>query len=369
MQFNETLALLRKSWGYTQEQLAERLGVSRQAIARWEAGETAPDVRILKNLCEIFGISADNLINGIDESSLLPALKNPPEPVSEAISDDAAPPIISAKTRALEPRRGKLKSAAVIMAISAAAVALNIGIIKHVNKKYPETENIYSRVETDIPKLTSLSNAPKIEFWTAEEYEKWAEEQRKIYREKFESGEKILWHTDGGDISRALTEDDLKNIEKALSETLSAIKNGDLFTKDETLFWTNESGETCFVTHDDAFVTADSEETSVAGISDDFVIFDDAAAESVAQGSEENAGNAFEDIFAKYTKYGLKYVENNGKRRLYYNGKAVGKFIDVDPEGGVFTFIPDGNCTLTVQTEYDWEGNLCGVGEGQTETD
>ena len=42
MQFNETLAMLRKSRGLTQEQLAEQLGVSRQAIARWESGETAP---------------------------------------------------------------------------------------------------------------------------------------------------------------------------------------------------------------------------------------------------------------------------------------------------------------------------------------
>ena len=141
--------------------------------------------------------------------------------------------------------------------------------------------NIYGPSGEETLKLTSLSNAPKTEFWTADEYEKWADEQLEIYREKFENGDKILWHTDGGEQSRALTENDLKNIEKALSETLSAIKKGDLFTKDETFFWTDESGETYFVAHDDAFVTVDSGETTVTEISDDFEIFDDAAAESV----------------------------------------------------------------------------------------
>ena len=158
-------------------------------------------------------------------------------------------------------------------------------------------------------------------------------------------------------------ENDLENIEKALSETLSAIKKGDIFTKDETFFWTDESGETYFVAHDDSFVTADSGETTVTEISDDLKIFDDTAAESVAQRNAENGGNTFEEIFAKYTKFGLKYVETDGKRMLYYNGKAVGKFIDIDPDGGIFVFTPDGSGTLTVQAEYDDEGNLSGVVE------
>ncbi len=50
---------------------------------------------------------------------------------------------------------------------------------------------------------------------------------------------------------------------------------------------------------------------------------------------------------------------------LYYNGKAVGKFIDIDPDGGIFVFTPDGSGTLTVQAEYDDEGNLSGVVEAE----
>ncbi|HAA42993.1 MAG TPA: transcriptional regulator, partial [Ruminiclostridium sp.] len=42
MIFSEKLSLIRKSKGYTQEQLAEILGVSRQAVAKWESGQSYP---------------------------------------------------------------------------------------------------------------------------------------------------------------------------------------------------------------------------------------------------------------------------------------------------------------------------------------
>ena len=119
MQFDETLAMLRKSRGLTQEQLAEQLGVSRQAIARWESGETAPDVYILSDLSEIFEVSADNLLNGVNEASA-PAAALPP----------AEPTEISAEAVATAPLRAKLKFAAAVIAIAAVAVTVNIGIIK-----------------------------------------------------------------------------------------------------------------------------------------------------------------------------------------------------------------------------------------------
>lgn len=62
MKFHEKLTALRKSRGYTQEQLAEKLGVSRQAVSRWESGDTTPEMGLLAELCRIFGVSADYLI-------------------------------------------------------------------------------------------------------------------------------------------------------------------------------------------------------------------------------------------------------------------------------------------------------------------
>lgn len=68
MSFHEKLIKLRKSNGYTQEVLAEKLGVSRQAVARWEAGETTPDMKMLLGICEIFSVSADYMIHDDYES-------------------------------------------------------------------------------------------------------------------------------------------------------------------------------------------------------------------------------------------------------------------------------------------------------------
>lgn len=68
MGFGEKLSGLRKSNGYTQEDLAEKLGVSRQAVARWEAEETSPDINILHGICEVFQVSADYMIHNDCES-------------------------------------------------------------------------------------------------------------------------------------------------------------------------------------------------------------------------------------------------------------------------------------------------------------
>lgn len=68
MKFNEKLIKLRKTNGYTQENLAEKLGVTRQAVARWEAGETTPDMEMLLGLCQVFSVSADYLIHDDYES-------------------------------------------------------------------------------------------------------------------------------------------------------------------------------------------------------------------------------------------------------------------------------------------------------------
>ncbi len=63
MTFGEKLMRLRKAKGMTQEELAERITVSRQAISRWEAGETMPDSENLLQLTRLFGVSADYLLN------------------------------------------------------------------------------------------------------------------------------------------------------------------------------------------------------------------------------------------------------------------------------------------------------------------
>lgn len=68
MNFSENLVTLRKKSNMTQEQLAERLNVTRQTIYKYETGQTYPEMDKLLDLSKIFNINLDQLINGqIDE--------------------------------------------------------------------------------------------------------------------------------------------------------------------------------------------------------------------------------------------------------------------------------------------------------------
>lgn len=62
MTLGEKLQLLRRSRGLSQEQLAERLDVSRQAVSKWENDDSAPDLDKLRAICMYFGVTTDYLI-------------------------------------------------------------------------------------------------------------------------------------------------------------------------------------------------------------------------------------------------------------------------------------------------------------------
>lgn len=62
MTFKEKLLTLRKKAGLSQEELAEKLDVSRQAVSRWEMGETLPDAKNILELSNLFGVSTDSLL-------------------------------------------------------------------------------------------------------------------------------------------------------------------------------------------------------------------------------------------------------------------------------------------------------------------
>ena len=62
MEFSEKLSDLRKKAGLSQEQLADRLGVTRQSVSKWESGTALPELVKLISLSEIFGVSLDYLV-------------------------------------------------------------------------------------------------------------------------------------------------------------------------------------------------------------------------------------------------------------------------------------------------------------------
>ncbi len=68
--FQDNLLQMRKMKGFTQEEIAEKVGVTRQAVAKWEAGETVPDLDKCKMLAEVFEVSLDDLANYEPEENL-----------------------------------------------------------------------------------------------------------------------------------------------------------------------------------------------------------------------------------------------------------------------------------------------------------
>lgn len=64
MEFHEKLQTLRKKKGLTQEELAEKLHVSRTAISKWESGRGYPNIDSLKAAAAFFGVTVDTLLSG-----------------------------------------------------------------------------------------------------------------------------------------------------------------------------------------------------------------------------------------------------------------------------------------------------------------
>lgn len=74
----ENIAMLRNINGYSQEEVAEKIGISRQAYAKWEKGETIPDVERCQRLAELYGVTIDSLVTfseKIGSTSLTPGPK------------------------------------------------------------------------------------------------------------------------------------------------------------------------------------------------------------------------------------------------------------------------------------------------------
>lgn len=64
MNFGKNVQILRKMTNMTQEELAEKMNISRQTVSKWELGAILPEVEKLVELCEIFNCSVDQLLRG-----------------------------------------------------------------------------------------------------------------------------------------------------------------------------------------------------------------------------------------------------------------------------------------------------------------
>lgn len=86
MELKDRIAAVRRAAGLTQEQLGELVGVTRQAVSKWEAGQTVPDALTVAKLCEALHVSADYVLLGKE-----PEEQAIPEPEEPYVLPDACP--------------------------------------------------------------------------------------------------------------------------------------------------------------------------------------------------------------------------------------------------------------------------------------
>lgn len=87
MELNARLRELRKKAGYSQEELAEELNISRQAVSKWENGTANPDINNLIRLGELYRISTDSILFGSSPETE-PSTPATPKPIKEIPSAD-----------------------------------------------------------------------------------------------------------------------------------------------------------------------------------------------------------------------------------------------------------------------------------------
>ena len=74
MTIGKRIALLRKEKGLTQEELATHMGVSPQAVSKWENDQTCPDISALPKLARLLGVTVDELLEGKTETTAVRVL-------------------------------------------------------------------------------------------------------------------------------------------------------------------------------------------------------------------------------------------------------------------------------------------------------
>ena len=111
------IAQKRRTRNLTQEQLAEKLGVSNKAISKWENGKCMPDYSIIQTLCDALGVTLPELMDGEDAADS-----------SVRVYDDAQILDLLRRTQELERQKGILYSLVlIVLGIACGAISKTTG--------------------------------------------------------------------------------------------------------------------------------------------------------------------------------------------------------------------------------------------------
>lgn len=136
----EKLTQARKAAGLTQADVAAKLNVSRQAVSRWESGDTTPSVDKLKTLARIYGVSLDWLCSDAADRELPEAAK----PEADRPPDEAP---------AGKEGEKKQKIRAIAIALAIVVIAFACVWFAAENKKADEADNQGDNVKYDVVEM------------------------------------------------------------------------------------------------------------------------------------------------------------------------------------------------------------------------
>ena len=125
MSFADNLQRLRRRDRITQEELAERLGVSRQSVSKWETGEAYPETEKIIKLCGLFSVGMDELMRGDIDAEAEP-LSDAPHSAAECPADLSAPDPDGQKKLRLRTIGGAVSGG---LMLCAAAVYICLGAV------------------------------------------------------------------------------------------------------------------------------------------------------------------------------------------------------------------------------------------------
>lgn len=144
MQLSEKIVLLRKRRGLSQEQLANELDVSRQAIYKWETGQTTPEIEKVKRLSDIFNVSLSDLLNDNVDIAEVPIVitNNEEDEPQEFVDKEAWDESLNDAKAPNKEEKGKKKNVFLIcllLSVSLIAIALGIALALALNRDEPST--------------------------------------------------------------------------------------------------------------------------------------------------------------------------------------------------------------------------------------
>lgn len=139
MTLDEKLIHLRKEKGMTQLELAEAVEVSRQAVSKWESGSALPSTEKLRSLSELYGVSADYLLNEHKQEVEKIA------PLPQEAEDDL-------KIPSREKRKIAVKWAAVVLVILFGVITIGMSIVNR-DREYLRLEEEQGEEVTDVPRI------------------------------------------------------------------------------------------------------------------------------------------------------------------------------------------------------------------------